>query len=190
MTYLSEPPKGKRPSVGAQIAALYNKAAAPTDAAPPLPEQPKAPAVPPAPAPVQGQLTLVAPTPAANEAPKPPAPAPAPKPVTPSQLKGTPPPAPKAPKVPDVELPVPESIDPVLVRILSWKRPFETVGEIKRWLESKAGLPERPTVTLAGLAFKGRPATDEERDQALPLGSPPLVCARSVTAARWRSTSS
>ena len=146
MTFLSTPKR--RPSIGAQIAALYQGNASPTDAAPPLPEQPKAPDLPAAPAPVQAQLALVPPTQAANEAPKPPAaptpappaPAPAPKPVTPSQLKSTPPPTPpERPSLPDVVLPIPESIDPVLVRILSWKRPFETVGEINfmTWLHEE-----------------------------------------------------
>lgn len=51
----------------------------------------------------------------------------------------------------------------IAARRINERQPSETVAEIKRWLESKAGFPDRPKVTLAGLAFKGRPITDDLR---------------------------
>lgn len=51
----------------------------------------------------------------------------------------------------------------IAARRINERQPAETVAEIKRWLESKPGFSGRPVVTLAGLAFKGRPATDDLR---------------------------
>jgi UDP-N-acetyl-D-mannosaminuronic acid dehydrogenase len=51
----------------------------------------------------------------------------------------------------------------IAARRINERQPAETVAEIKRWLESKPGFNGRPVVTLAGLAFKGRPATDDLR---------------------------
>jgi nucleotide sugar dehydrogenase len=51
----------------------------------------------------------------------------------------------------------------IAARRINERQPVETVAEIRRWLESKPGFPGRPVVTLAGLAFKGRPATDDLR---------------------------
>jgi nucleotide sugar dehydrogenase len=51
----------------------------------------------------------------------------------------------------------------IAARRINERQPAETVAEIRRWLESKPGFPGRPVVTLAGLAFKGRPATDDLR---------------------------
>jgi nucleotide sugar dehydrogenase len=51
----------------------------------------------------------------------------------------------------------------IAARRVNERQPAETVAEIRRWLESKPNFPGRPVVTLAGLAFKGRPATDDLR---------------------------
>jgi nucleotide sugar dehydrogenase len=51
----------------------------------------------------------------------------------------------------------------IAARRVNERQPAETVAEIRRWLESKPNFPDRPVVTLAGLAFKGRPATDDLR---------------------------
>jgi nucleotide sugar dehydrogenase len=51
----------------------------------------------------------------------------------------------------------------IAARRINERQPTETVAEIRRWLESKPNFPGRPVVTLAGLAFKGRPATDDLR---------------------------
>ena len=51
----------------------------------------------------------------------------------------------------------------IAARRINERQPAETVAEIKRWLESKPGFNGCPVVTLAGLAFKGRPATDDLR---------------------------
>ena len=48
-------------------------------------------------------------------------------------------------------------------RRINERQPVETVDEIRRWLTAKPDLPDQPRVTLAGLAFKGRPATDDLR---------------------------
>jgi UDP-N-acetyl-D-mannosaminuronic acid dehydrogenase len=42
-------------------------------------------------------------------------------------------------------------------------QPSETVGLIKAHCQSLAGFPAQPVITLAGLAFKGVPATDDLR---------------------------
>jgi UDP-N-acetyl-D-mannosaminuronic acid dehydrogenase len=48
-------------------------------------------------------------------------------------------------------------------RRINERQPVETVDEIKRWLTGKPDCPDQPVITLAGLAFKGRPATDDLR---------------------------
>ena len=48
-------------------------------------------------------------------------------------------------------------------RQLNERLPTETVNEIKTILTANACLPERPLITLAGIAFKGRPQIDDLR---------------------------
>ncbi len=55
---------------------------------------------------------------------------------------------------------VPEIV--IAARRVNERQPEETVAEIKRWA-ARPGFPARPVVTMAGLAFKGRPATDDLR---------------------------
>ncbi len=51
----------------------------------------------------------------------------------------------------------------IAARRINERQPVETVAEIKRWLAAKPDLPDHPVITLAGVAFKGRPATDDLR---------------------------
>jgi len=61
----------------------------------------------------------------------------------------------------------PHGIEPEITlaaRRVNERQPAETVATIQRWFaESVPPLPARPTIALAGLAFKGRPATDDLR---------------------------
>lgn len=51
----------------------------------------------------------------------------------------------------------------IAARRVNERQPTETVDEIKRWFGQQPGLPARPVITMAGLAFKGRPITDDLR---------------------------
>lgn len=51
----------------------------------------------------------------------------------------------------------------VAARRLNENQPAETVAFLANLLRSKPGIPEKPVVSLMGLAFKGRPPTDDLR---------------------------
>ena len=51
----------------------------------------------------------------------------------------------------------------IVARKTNERLPEETVAEIKRVLTAKSCLPDHPLITLAGMAFKGRPQIDDLR---------------------------
>lgn len=57
-------------------------------------------------------------------------------------------------------------VEPVLsltARKLNEEQPDEVVAQLARWLKSKKGFPRTPIISLLGIAFKGRPITDDLR---------------------------
>ncbi|MFN3398782.1 MAG: nucleotide sugar dehydrogenase, partial [Ferrovibrio sp.] len=48
-------------------------------------------------------------------------------------------------------------------RRVNERQPAETVADIRRWFDRLPAFDARPQITLAGLAFKGRPVTDDLR---------------------------
>lgn len=48
-------------------------------------------------------------------------------------------------------------------RRINEAQPAESVGAMRRWADAHPAFPGRPVIALLGLAFKGRPATDDLR---------------------------
>jgi len=51
----------------------------------------------------------------------------------------------------------------VTARALNERQPADIVQRLQTYLRAQSGWPERPTIVLLGLAFKGRPVTDDLR---------------------------
>jgi nucleotide sugar dehydrogenase len=56
---------------------------------------------------------------------------------------------------------VPEIV--AAARKINERQPTEVVGFLKQFLETQQGFPKNPIISLLGIAFKGRPATDDTR---------------------------
>lgn len=60
----------------------------------------------------------------------------------------------------------PYGITPELIatgRFINERQPFETVGDVKKIVSDLRGFPDTPRIAMLGLAFKGRPETDDLR---------------------------